>query len=229
MPPDRAATEQDLRDFIDGVPFGKRLLADRTGADRRADAGQRGFAEAFAGPALPIRSPAPFVTRCSRAAARLLHYRPPARVPGPYDHLYRFADFNAGQYASRNAAFQTPSSVSGVPLALDGDLLRYDHGDPASEPGSTELAVRALARRLDLTDADIRRDLELGKGPAFARSRVYARVFALADRLTGAPVPRAVVPQIPLRSPKITRNLTSEWFASRVERRHRTCLGRMRG
>ena len=235
---DAARTERQLseiyEDFIDGVPFGKRLLADRnpvrTGGPMQVSVA---FAEAFAR-ARPYPYPVTGTIRHEVftrrggvyfGIAHLLDY------PAPYDrHLYRFADFNAGQYASRNAAFQSAvTSVSGVPLALDGDLLRYDHGDPASEPGSTELAVRALARRLDLTDANIRRDLELGKGPAFARSRVYARVFALADRLTGAPVPRAVVPQIPLRSPKITRNLTSEWFATRVERRHRTCLGRMRG
>jgi hypothetical protein len=157
--------------------------------------------------------------------AHLLDY------PAAYDRMvYRFADFNAGQYASRNAGFQSAvTQASGIPLELDGDLLRYEHGDPAVEPGSTELATRALSRRLDLTDADIRHDLELGKGPAFAQSRVYTRVFALADRLSDQPVPRAVVPQIPLHSPKITRNLTSDWFASRVDGRYRTCLGRMRG
>jgi hypothetical protein len=86
----------------------------------------------------------------------------------------------------------------------------------------------AAGERLDLTDADIRHDLELGKDPAFAKSRVYVRMFALVDRLSGKPVPRAVLPQIPLHSPKITRNLTSDWFANRVEGRYRTCLGRMR-
>jgi hypothetical protein len=37
-----------------------------------------------------------------------------------------------------------------------------------------------------------------------------------------------VVPQIPLRSPKITRKLTTEWFANRVETRYQSCLARAR-
>ena len=155
--------------------------------------------------------------------AHLLDY------PAPYARpLYRFADFNAGQYASRNAAFQNAiTQVSGIPLELDGDLLRYDHGQPAREAGSTELATRVLARRIALSNEDIRRDLDLEKAPGFEQTRLYARVFGLVDKVTGKPAPRAVLPQIPLHSPKITRNLTSDWFAKRVEGRYQTCLQRL--
>ena len=234
---DTARTELQLseiyEDFIDRVPFGKTFLADRnpirTGGPMQVSVA---FAQAFAA-AKPYPYPVAgnirhevFTRRGGVyfGIAHLLDY------PAPYDRMiYRFADFNAGQYASRNAAFQSAvTQASGVPLELDGDLLRYEHGEPASEPGSTELATRALARRLDLTDAQIRRDLELGTGAAFVETRLYARVFALADRLAGQPVPRAVVPRIALHSPKITRNLTSDWFANRVDGRYRTCLGRMR-
>src|SRR5690606_20127460 len=75
--------------------------------------------------------------------------------PADYESvLYRFADFNAGWYASRNAAFQAAvSRLSGIELALDGDLLI--RGEP--EPSQTERAVRAIGRLVDMDHADIRR------------------------------------------------------------------------
>jgi hypothetical protein len=154
--------------------------------------------------------------------AHLLDY------PASYDSpLYRFADFNAGHYASRNAGFQNAVTLlTGIPLALDGDLLRYEQGQPSKEPGSTELATRTLARRIDMSNADIRRDLEVGRTQQFEKTRLYAAVFALVDRVGGQPAPRAVLPKIVLQSPKITRKLTTDWFANRVHARYRACLDR---
>lgn len=152
--------------------------------------------------------------------AHLLGY--PADYPAP---LYRFADFNAGWYASRNAAFQSAvSRVSGIPLALDGDLIRYG----TRTPGSTELAVRSLGKRLDMSDAAIRRALEQGDSPEFADSALYRKVFALAESATGKTLPRAVLPGITLESPKITRKLTTAWFAKRVDERYQRCMARVR-
>ena len=219
-------------DFIGRVPFGKTLLADRnpvrTGGPMQVSVA---FAEAFA-EARPYPYPVSgsirhevFTRRGGLyfGIAHLLDYNAP--YPRP---LYRFADFNAGQYASRNAAFQNAvTQVSGIRLELDGDLIRYDRGQPAREPGSTELATRVLAKRIDLDNDDIRRDLELGKGQRFEQTRLYARVFGLADKLTGKSAPRAALPQVPLHSPKITRNLTTEWFANRVETRYQACLKRL--
>jgi hypothetical protein len=144
-----------------------------------------------------------------------------------YDsHLYRFADFNAGHYASRNAAFQNAVSVaSGRTLVLDGDLI--DHSaEKSSDAGSTELAARALGGRLKMSDSAIRSDLEEGNSQAFENSQLYRRVFALAEQGRDRPLPRAVVPRIRLKSPKITRNLTTAWFAERVDTRYKRCLER---
>jgi hypothetical protein len=152
--------------------------------------------------------------------AHLLDY------PASYDRqLYRFADFNAGHHASRNAAFQHALALaSGTRLELDGDLI--DHAAADSAPGSTERAARRLGARLGLDDAAIRRALAQGDTLEFERTALYDGVFRLAEAKAGRALPRAKVPDIRLKSPKITRNLTTSWFADRVEQRYRRCLGR---
>jgi len=138
--------------------------------------------------------------------------------PVSYDSmLYRFADFNAGHYASRNAAFQRAvSSLSKTPLAIDGDLLR----EGSDEPSQTELAVRKSGTGLD--ERQIRRDLARGTTHEFEETDTYRKVFELADARD--PAARALVPDIRLQSVKISRKLTTEWFARRVDDRYRRCL-----
>jgi hypothetical protein len=231
---DTVRTEQQLSDvyeeFIGRVPFGKSLLADRnpirTGGPMQVSIA---FAQAF--DAAPYPYPVAGTVRQEVFTRRGGVYFGIAHLlayPAPYTQmLYRFADYNAGQYASRNAAFQhAVTQLSGIPLQLDGDLVRYDHEQPAREPGSTELATRVLARRLGLSDEEIHRDLAQGKAQGFEQTRLYARVFGLADQLKSGPAPRAVLPQIALHSPKITRNLTTDWFANRTESRYQACMQR---
>ncbi|GAA4869431.1 DUF1615 domain-containing protein [Luteimonas vadosa] len=147
--------------------------------------------------------------------------------PAAYDRpLYRFADFNAGRYASRNAAFQVAASIaSGTRLARDGDLLAP--GAPMDRPGATEAALRSIAPRLVMDDAAIRNALGKGHSEAFDETDLFRRVYAIADAAgAGNPVPRARVPEIDLASPKISRKLTTAWFAGRVEARWKDCLKR---
>ncbi|WP_184197290.1 DUF1615 domain-containing protein [Chitinimonas taiwanensis] len=155
--------------------------------------------------------------------ANLLHYRAPYR-----DMHFRFADYNAGRYSSRNAAFQAAvASLVKPKLDLDGDLLRYEAGRVSRQASSTLQALHGLAARLKLSRAEIERDLLLEKEARFEQSPLYQRVFALADGVAGKPLPRAVFPQIRLHSPKISRKLTTEWFAKRVDWRYRNCLSRV--
>ncbi|WP_283107535.1 DUF1615 domain-containing protein [Pseudomonas entomophila] len=144
--------------------------------------------------------------------------------PTHYDRaLYRFADFNAGWYASRNAAFQAAlSRVSGVPLALDGDLV----APGAIMPGTTERAARKLGRKLGLRNPQIRAQLERENSLGFEDTELYRQVFALAEAKAGRALPRAVLPGIELKSPKITRKLTTAWFAGRVDARYQRCMQR---
>jgi hypothetical protein len=83
-----------------------------------------------------------------------------------------------------------------------------------------------LGERLRLSPGAIRRDLERGEGDDLESSALYERVFALAEKTERKALPRAVVPRIDLKSPKIKRKLTTDWFAHRVDERHRRCLAR---
>jgi Protein of unknown function (DUF1615) len=229
-------TERELsliyEQFIDEVPLGGRLFANwnpvRTGGPMQVSIA---FAEAH------VRSrPYPFPAQDSIrhevftrrgglyfGAAHLLDY--PAPSYGD-EMVYRFADFNAGRYASRNAAFQQALGVaSGRRLDLDGDLVV---GGPAgaANPGQTESAALSLARTLGMDEREIRRELERGDSADFDRSPLLERVYALAEQRSGRVQPRASIPHIVLQSPKITRRLTTEWFARRVDDRYRRCRQR---
>ena len=137
----------------------------------------------------------------------------------------RFADYNAGWYASRNAAFQNAVAVAtGRKLALDGDVLTP--GAPLDRPGQTEQAVRSMAGDLGMDDASIRAALEQASQLEFNDTRLFHQVFALAERRAGKSLPREMLPGITLESPKITRELTTAWFAMRVNDRYQRCLAR---
>ena len=227
-----AHTERDLSDIFEDlvgvVPLGTMFLADRNPI-RTAGPMQVSvsYAETYAA-AHPYPYPVErtlrrevFTRRGSVyfGVAHLLDY------PAAYDQpLYRFADYNAGQYASRNAAFQHALRLaSGIPLAPDGELARLDSSAP---PTSTELAARVLRQRIDLSESDIHDDLQRSRREDFEQTALYEKVYALADRLEAHPLPRAQVPQIELKSPKITRHLTTAWYASRVDWRFHACMQR---
>lgn len=70
----------------------------------------------------------------------------------------------------------------------------------------------------------IRRALEQGDRLQCSDSALHVRAFALAEASAGKPLPRALAPGIRLGSPTITRALTTQWFANRVDARYRQCL-----
>ena len=226
---DSVRTEKELSavfdDFINMVPMGQTLFGNlnpiHTGGPMQVSIA---FAEANAqGYPWPVENSIrqEVFTRHGGiwfGVKHLLGY--PANYSAP---LYRFADFNAGWYASRNAAFQAAvARVTGMKPALDGDLILYG----SDKAGATELAVRTLGAQLDMSDRAIRRDLEKGEKPDFAESALWKQVFTLADKQAGRRLPREMLPGIALESPKITRKLTTAWFAQRVDSRYQQCMAR---
>lgn len=228
-------TEKDMSDLfeelIGRVPLGRTLFASanpvRTGGSMQVSID---FAERHArehgypyGAALSMRNEV-FTRRggVHFGIAHLLQY------PASYErHIHRYADFNAGWYASRNAAFQQAlSRLSGVELALDGDLRLPDQGLFDRRIARTEQVALAQADVLGLDESRIRRDLALEGSIEFEQSDTWRAVFARAEARLGKPLPRAVLPQIRLSGPKISRPLTTAWFANRVQSRYQQCINR---
>jgi len=229
---EHARTEKELsdifEDFAGSVPLGRTLFASwnpiRTRGPMQVNVA---FADRFAAthkypyPSTMSIDDELFTRRGSLyfGTAHLLNYT------APYDRfLYRFADFNAGQYSSRNAAFQQAlGRVSGKALTADGALLPHD--GPGSL-GHTELAAQSVAGRLKLDDDAIHAALEEGRGADFEQTALYRGVYRLAEQQARHALPRAVLPQITLEGPKIERRLTTEWYARRVDGRFHSCLAR---
>jgi hypothetical protein len=231
-----ATTERHLsdmfEDFASRVPLGKSLFGEqnpvRSGGPMQVSIA---FAQAYAavqrypfGASASMRDEV-FTRRGGLyfGIAHLFDY------PAPYDDVrYRFADYNAGRYASRNAAFQKAvAELTGISLELDGDVLRFEQGKPTREVSRTEVAVRGLAPHFEMTNADVRRDLELGQSAEFERSRLYLSVFTMLDGVNGRRAPRAVVPMIVVESFKTTRRLTSYGYALRANERYKACLAQL--
>lgn len=223
-------TENDVNrlydDMTSELPFGKKLLADynpvQTGGPMQVSLS---FARAYV-----AAKPYPFgstdtlrnelFTRKGGlyfGIAYLLDY------PANYTNMiFRFADFNAGRYSSRNAAFQSAVHwLSGFPVAPDGDLLRYKDGVALADNSQTLQALLAISAQLKMDKAAILRDLMQEKSFAFEQSPLYARVYALAVIM-----PRARIPEITVQGAKVARKLTTALYARQVDGRYRDCLKR---
>lgn len=227
---DALKTENDVNDLyedmISEIPLGKKFLADynpvRTGGPMQVNvnfansyAAMRRYPFAYDGALRNV-----LFTRKGGlyfGVAYLLDY------PANYESMsFRFADYNAGRYSSRNAAFQRAvSSLSGIPLRLDGDLLTYRGGVAQEESSETMRALFAIAPRVEMDKTAIFRNLLLEKSFAFEQSQLYTRISALAPMM-----PRAFVPDIAVKGPKISRKLTTASYAKRVEIRYQDCLKR---
>ena len=149
--------------------------------------------------------------------------------PADYDKpLYRFADYNSGRYSSRNAAFQTKiNTLTKTELALDGDLLLYGkNGNPRPEKSSSERELINLfaAHNVLITPKQIRSDLKHEKDDKFEETPTYKAVKELYLKDTSKKEFYAIMPEVVISGPKLSRDYNTNWFATRVNGRYQTCM-----
>ena len=149
------------------------------------------------------------------------------------DPAYRFADYNAGLYTSRNAAVQGAlETLTGAKLLADGDLLAYDkHGDPVAEDSNSLKALLRFRERYArwISEGDLRDDARTEKTRAFESTDTYRALQEAYRKKTGKPLPYARLPEVTIHSPKLKKDRTTSWFAESVNRRYRACLARYPG
>lgn len=155
--------------------------------------------------------------------ARLLDY------PASYDDIvYRFADYNVGVYASRNAAFQAMlQDLTGRNLALDGDLLIYeDNGEPKDIESQSLKAMLAFGEKHEISAWTIQRDARKEKTEEFEATRSWEKVREAWKAKKGRKPPYARIPEVELTSPKLARTRSTAWFATKVKQRYQDCRSR---
>lgn len=158
-------------------------------------------------------------------SARLLGYE--AHYGDP---IYRFADYNAGFYSSRNAAVQQQvSRLTGIPLVQDGDLLAYDkQGEPVDEDSNSLKAILTFRERYapDLSERRVRKDVSKEKELDFEETDTWSAIKRTYQEVTGEAPEYARLPTVTIRSPKMSTERSTAWFAQSVNKRYQKCMGR---
>jgi hypothetical protein len=161
---------------------------------------------------------------------RLMMYQTQYEKP-----IYRFADFNSGMYSSRNASIQNAvAKLTELPIGLDGDLLAYNKDKEAlGLVTSTEAALRRLIvlAGAGISDRQLRKDLLNEKKYEFEDTDTYKLVRSLYEVKYNKPLAYAMMPEVVISGPKLSRDYNTHWYASRVDGRYQKCrrVGRSLG
>jgi hypothetical protein len=153
--------------------------------------------------------------------------------PADYDKpIYRFADYNSGMYSSRNAAFQSMlNDLTEAELDLDGDLLLYTKdGAIRSQKSQSERELISVFAKNNfiITERQIRADLKKEKDKDFEDTMTYRGVSKLYQETTGKDPIYAIMPEVVISGPKLSRDYNTNWFATRVDGRYQTCMRKIK-
>ena len=158
-------------------------------------------------------------------AARLLGFSAAYAQP-----LFRFADSNAGVYASRNAALQEQvGAITGLTVVPDGDLLAYDKSStPLNRDTQSLEAILSFAQSYapELSERRVRADVRLEKTAQFETTDTWRAIKRVSAQRLKVDPPYARLPEVTIRSPKMSQDRSTAWFAKSVDARYRKCLER---
>ena len=151
--------------------------------------------------------------------------------PADYNKaIYRFADYNSGMYSSRNAAFQSMlNALTNTKLDLDGDLLLYTKdGSIRSTISQSERELTSLfaSNNMLVTPRQIRTDLKKEKKKDFEDTATYRAVTKLYQEKMAKEPMYAIMPEVVISGPKLSRDYNTNWFATRVNGRYQSCMQR---
>jgi hypothetical protein len=120
--------------------------------------------------------------------------------------------------------------LTGRKLALDGDLLAYGRdGKPRDDDEPPTQTMSALRHFRDLyqpklSDRRLREDARQEKTQALENTDTYRAIKTVFAEELGVEPDYAVLPQVILESPKLSRKRSTAWFAQTVDRRYQACL-----
>ena len=151
--------------------------------------------------------------------------------PADYNKaIYRFADYNSGMYSSRNAAFQSMlNALTNTKLDLDGDLLLYTKdGSIRSTFSQSERELTSVfaSNNMLVTPRQIRTDLKKEKKKDFEDTATYRAVTKLYQEKMAKEPMYAIMPEVVISGPKLSRDYNTNWFATRVNGRYQSCMQR---
>ena len=151
--------------------------------------------------------------------------------PADYNKaIYRFADYNSGMYSSRNAAFQSMlNALTNTKLDLDGDLLLYTKdGSIRSTISQSERELTSVfaSNNMLVTPRQIRTDLKKEKKKNFEDTATYRAATKLYQEKMAKEPMYAIMPEVVISGPKLSRDYNTNWFATRVNGRYQSCMQR---
>jgi hypothetical protein len=119
------------------------------------------------------------------------------------------------------------AEITGLTLVPDGDLLAYDKdGDPQDVDTNSLNALIAFGAAHDVSERTVRRDVKKEKEQSFENTETYKALRNVWQAKHGRPAPYARIPDVALRSPKLSKPRTTAWFAQSVKKRYDACRAR---